>query len=273
MKNILVPIDFTPASRVASEYAASLAQLFNAKIYLFHVYIEPTPATEVPSAWIITDDRLQKESEAHVNSEVEYLSNAYAIDVSGVSEMGYKSDAIIEKAKEVNADLIVMGRKEGKSKILGSTTLTINRRSKRPVLIIPAGHTFHPIKNIVFASDFAEMHDNKCLVPLFDLLEHFKSNLQLLHVKKKGKAMTAQEVPGRIQIGRAFAQVPFWGYDEVEDDNVEHAIENYIQKHPTDLLVMVAHHHNIIERLFGTVHTQSMGYRAKLPLLILEDKE
>ena len=58
MNTILVPVDFSPASRNASIYAAELAKLFNSRLLLFHAYMLPTPISEVPYA-MITVDNLQ----------------------------------------------------------------------------------------------------------------------------------------------------------------------------------------------------------------------
>lgn len=274
MKKILVPVDFTPASRSASEYAAALAQLFTAQVHLLHVYMEPTPATEVPSAWIITGSEWQKENETRVNKDISYLKDSYAIDVTGEAVVGNVGDIIKEVATTTDADLIVMGMKmEKSSKILGSATFVAIRKSKVPVLVIPEGTVFTPIKHIVFASDFQEVSNISCFNLLLQLTERFNADLRLLHVQKEGKEISSAEVPGRIQMGRVLANLSSYRYEEVVDNDVDHGIKNFIEAHPTDLLVMIAHPHNIFERMFGTVHTQTMSYLAKRPLLVLKDKE
>jgi hypothetical protein len=62
-------------------------------------------------------------------------------------------------------------------------------------------------------------------------------------------------------------------FHSVYDRNVEEGIHMFIEKNPTDVLVMVAHPHNLFERMFGTVHTKEMSYQTKIPLLILNDKQ
>ncbi len=46
LKRILVPVDFSPLSRKALQYAIKLAREFNAAVHLFHV-VEP----EIPQAF------------------------------------------------------------------------------------------------------------------------------------------------------------------------------------------------------------------------------
>ena len=73
MKKILVPIDFSPASRNASEYAASLAKAFDAEVYLLHVFMEPVPSSEAPVAWMIMGSELQDTNDALVNEKINIL--------------------------------------------------------------------------------------------------------------------------------------------------------------------------------------------------------
>jgi hypothetical protein len=49
-------------------------------------------------------------------------------------------------------------------------------------------------------------------------------------------------------------------------------INKFIEKESTDILAMVAHRHNLFERMFGKVHAKSMSYQTKIPLLVLQGK-
>lgn len=275
MKKILVPIDFTPASRNASEYAASLAKAFAAEIYLLHVFMEPVPASEAPVAWMITGSELQDSNEALVQQQVNFLQKKYLVITSGSAKIGYKGDTIHDMAKEIKADLVVMGmKKEKRSKILGSTTVTAVRKAKIPVLVIPEDISFVPLKYIVLALDFEASPTitsfESLLKILSKIVSKFNAAVQVFHVQKKEHAMTTSEVPGMLQIGHAFSKIPF-SYLEVADEDVEHGILHYLESHPADLLVMFAYHHNIFERIFGTIHTRSMIYKSKWPLFLIPD--
>lgn len=264
--------DFTPAARAASEYAASLAQLFEAKVYILNVYVQPTPVTEIPAAWTIAAEEMQKASESNVKKEVDYLKRAYTIDITGISRMGYKGDTISELTKELGTDLVVMGMKSVKpGRILGSTTFMAIRRSKVPVLIIHEGVSYAPIKHIVLAADFNETKNVSCYNLMFDLLERTNANLEVIHVQRRGEIMEEADVPGKIQLGRLLSNRTFM-YEEVGEDDIDKGIQHFIESRPSDFLVMVEHQHSILERLFGTLHTRSISAEVKIPLLVLEDK-
>jgi len=269
MKKILVPIDFSGASRNAEEYAISLAKAFTAEIQLLHVYKELMPATVGAEPWSVTISDLRMENEKLVNKEIDYLKTAYAIDVKANLEMGARGKTINSFAKEIGADLIVMGMRTGRrSKIIGSTALHTIRKANLPVLIVPEELKFSSIKNIVIAVDFTEMLDSACFDVLFEIYKKFGSSVYVLHVEKPGAELKAKEVPEKLQLGLALSRFNYQ-YDKAESYEVEDAIQNFIDRHPTDLLVLIAHHHTIYERIFETIHTKAISFKVKLPLLVL----
>src|SRR5438309_1326464 len=138
MKTILLPVDFSPASRNASLYAAELARLLNTRLLLFHAYMLPTPVSEVPYA-MVTVDNLQKENEEQIKKEADYLHEKYGMEVEWLVRIGIASDEIKVLTKEREIALIVMGMKGagGLDKIIGSTTTNVSRKVKTPVLVIP----------------------------------------------------------------------------------------------------------------------------------------
>ena len=272
MKRILVPVDFTPASRHASEYAAALAQVFAAEIHLLHVYIEPPPAVEVSGVWLMAGSELQEAKEALVKVEVDFLKEKYSVAVSGETKVGPTGYAINDTAKELQADIIVMGMRGGnRSKILGGTVISTIRKSQIPVLIIHEEATFVPIKEVAVAADFNEVSDINCWNILFTLLEKFDGTLSVVHVQGKETEMAVAELSGALQVRRYLSRFPYQ-YVEIEDTDVAQGLLNYIHNHPIDLLVMIAHHHTVFERVFGTIYTRDISFDIKLPLLILKER-
>lgn len=273
MKKILVPIDFSPASHNASECAAALANVAGAEIHLLHVYKDIIPATVGPEPWTITVSELQKQKEALINKEIIFLKEKYSVKVNGEIKRGFIAKSINKTAKEMAVDLVIIGMKIiQKRKILSSNTLKATLKTNIPVLIIPEEAAFSPMKNIVLAVDFNEIPDGSCFDPLFRIIKLFDAWLRVLHVEKKGADINASEMPGKLQLGLDLAKVSY-SYDKIENNDIDLGIQHFVQNHPTDLLVMVAHHHNIFERLFGSVHTWSICLEAKLPLLVLKNNE
>lgn len=272
MQNILVPVDFSPVSRNAAIYAAELAKKFNAKLYLFHAYMLPTPVSEVPYV-MVTADEMQQENEEFLKKEADQLHATYKVEVEWQVRIGIASDEIRVLAAEKNADLIVMGMKGagGLDKIIGSTTTNVIRKVKVPVLVIPEKATYQAIQHITYAYDLNDPSGSALFQPLLDLAAGYQSRFSLLHVQSPGEAK-ANNDPGNSALEALFMgrQV---SWVTAEDSSVTRGISDYLLQHPAELLAMIAHRHNFFERVFSKSHTAAMAYETNIPLLILHDKQ
>lgn len=45
---------------------------------------------------------------------------------------------------------------------------------------------------------------------------------------------------------------------------MDEGINKFIEKESTDILAMVAHRHNLFERMFGKVHAKAISYQTKI---------
>ncbi len=272
MKKILVPIDFSENTRKASEYAARLAKAFDATLQLLHVYLEPAAIGEVPLVWMMTESQLQEDYETLVQKEITYLRQKFRVAVEGQVTTGFKSEEICALAAEMNADLIIMGNKgSSKSRFMNSTTTATLRRTRVPVLVVPENADYTPIRQIAFATDYNEKTNPSSYKLLFEIAQRFNSVIRIVNVKEKPEMMRAHEIAGRMRLENVMSSLPH-EYYTVPDRNVESGIQTFLRQHPSDLLVMVAHQHHILEYLLGTIHTRSMCSQTNLPLLILEDQ-
>lgn len=274
MKNILVPIDFSAASGNAAKYAVSLAKYFDAEVTFIHVIPPAVIIDDSVLAFVMTTQaEILQNSKEMMAKEVEALSKEYPEKITGFVKEGSTADIIREMAKAKQADLVIMGMKgKGKSNsVFGSTTTTIIRKSAFPVFVIPEKAVYKPMNSITFASDFdAEIEMDRYTL-LLDLSKKFNSQVHILNVQKSDSSMSTAEVIGKMKTSLAFSNMNHQ-FHTLNERNVEEGINKFIEKNPTDILAMVAHRHNLFQRMFGKVHTKEMSYQTKIPLLVLENK-
>lgn len=274
MKNIIVPIDFSDASYNAANYAAMMANIFNANIILVHAYMNPSAIDDTPAhllnqpekeLWQIKKDQLKE--------YVEILRKKYTIGIEGLVKEGAATPVILDVSNNENADLIVMGMKgKGKSNsAFGSNTTIVMRRSSIPVLVIPEEVEFKNIEVITLASDF----DAETELSNYSLLKNIalknKAFIQILNVRKKGEQLSTDEMSGKIRTAAAFEDLEHKFYT-IEDDEVDEGIEDFLEDHRSDLLAMVARKRNLFERVFNPSQTRKMSHETEIPLLVLQDK-
>lgn len=268
MKKLLVPIDLNKGSLAAARYAASLANVLGAELQLLHIYKESIPATMGPDPWSISKSPIHEKKQEKLDLEGQQLSQKYQVKVSSTLLTGTKSDAITKVADESDSDLVVMYLKEDNKLIPGSTVFKVIRKSNKAVLLIKEDCIYKPIRNIVLAVDFNQPVDPAALAPLIEIVKKYDAALRVIHVENKGADYIPYEMGNKLKLGTLLGKLSYI-YDKLEDDDIDIGIVNYIESHPADLLVMIEHHHNLMTRLFGTIHTTNMSYISKIPILIL----
>jgi nucleotide-binding universal stress UspA family protein len=143
IKNILVPTDFSPCSRQGLHYAVSLADKFQAAITVLHVLdkrlIEKSCHFGLGEEGKIKEiiwKKTKQEFEEFLEEE-----NFGDIQVQKMIVCGAPFHEIVKKAKEVKADIIVIGSCGGTEDLdrlfFGSTAEKVVRMLPCPVLCVP----------------------------------------------------------------------------------------------------------------------------------------
>jgi universal stress protein A len=139
IKTILVPLDFSSFSRQALASAIPLAQKFGAKLVLVHVYqpVAYPDAFAMSPAYAALDARLHEELK-DTFGPLAQGQNAL-LSVETIVRIGRSCEEIVNAAKSVNADIIVIathGHTGLKHVLLGSTTELVVRHADCPVLVV-----------------------------------------------------------------------------------------------------------------------------------------
>jgi nucleotide-binding universal stress UspA family protein len=138
VSRILVPVDFSSASKSAIAHAKEIAMTFGAEIDLLHVVQE----TDYPSAYgLDVADQLRENATANAEDALGKLAHQTIGIEHAVVEAttGYPPTAILEHAEAREADMIVIathGRTGLDHFILGSVAERVLRQSPVPVFVV-----------------------------------------------------------------------------------------------------------------------------------------
>jgi nucleotide-binding universal stress UspA family protein len=135
--NILVPIDFSPCAEHALDYACDLAAKLGARVHVINAIGATLPELSVA----LTDQMIS--SIRHNNAAVLAKLLEPRRKVAAFGEVAVVDndarDAILQAARAVHADLIVIGThgRRGLSRVLlGSVAEDVVRRAPCPVLTV-----------------------------------------------------------------------------------------------------------------------------------------
>ena len=138
-KNILVPIDFSEPSEKAATAACALASKTGATVHLLHAYVIPVESVGI--ALTVSQNYVEQfveESKAQLQELVAKLCPNASVGPLLV-ESGDPREVIVHKAKELNAELIVMGthgRRGLMHAIMGSVAESVARSAHCSVLVV-----------------------------------------------------------------------------------------------------------------------------------------
>ena len=151
MKKILIALDYDPTAQKVAEQGYSLAKALEAEVVLMHVITDPAYYTttdyspimgfggymDVAQLYPVPTDGLKSASLHYLEKTKHHLKDE-AIQIT-VKE-GDIADSILKTAKEVHADIIVMGshsRKWLENIVIGSVAKDVLNNTMLPLYIIP----------------------------------------------------------------------------------------------------------------------------------------
>ncbi|MEQ8765454.1 MAG: universal stress protein [Planctomycetota bacterium] len=137
VETIVVGIDESPGSRAALTWATDLSDQLGARLVLVHVYQPLAHLEELAPGKSLQDlrDECRARMQELFEGELERRSVSHELSILE----GEPADVLVDVAKTVGADLVVVGaRRQGplQSLILGSTSARLARLTPIPVVII-----------------------------------------------------------------------------------------------------------------------------------------
>ncbi len=284
VKQILVPVDFSPSSYNAFEYAFHIAQKLEAKIKLLHVFYDASlaPIATVDAYHIGFDINLQDlEGKASEQMEVfmKHFEEKLNLSHSGIAIEkdligGATEDSILTSAKDEETDLIVMGTQgigKDSDTFFGSVASTVIEDAEVPVLAIPDTAAFKEIPepvNVLYATNL-ETTDYIALRKLMRLLYVFNVKIFCLHVDTEG-THDIDEI--RLNSLRDHLQDEYAGYEiecilHVGGDLIS-STEKIMEEQSISFVALTTHKKTLFESLFNPSLTRKMLNHSKKPLFV-----
>ena len=137
-KNILVAFDFRPESEAALDYALGVGKRLSAIIHVLYTLDDETPFLKM----VITSEQrklMKRGADDKLKKMIIEKTQGQYPGIKTIVKQGKVYKMIIETAKDVSADLIIMGRTDSKDMVknfLGTNTMHLVRESAIPVITL-----------------------------------------------------------------------------------------------------------------------------------------
>lgn len=249
-------------------YAIEIAAKFESELYLHHAYY----IHKVDYDFDFPDDEQPYKQELEKKMELTRLKFIDKIKRKGLSvQTIVEEDSVFsifeEKVREYDINLVVMGSKgaSGVEKVVfGSVAARALRKTIVPVLIVPPEHPFHPVKQIVLATDLENVPP-AVLSPLRQLASKFDAEVTVLHVNTNSGGKRLKKTDLTIEAVET-------SYQEVDlSESINESINEFIENKKCDLLCMIRREKGFFENLFQRSITENQVYNSEVPLLVLPE--
>ncbi len=263
MKHILVPIGSTENSINTLQYAINFAEATNAKVFVMRAYKVLTKA----GAFVNADDTMQRETNLYLRAMINSVDRKN-VAIKMITAKGDVLESITAIDRELGMDLIIMGPKSNSIKeevFLGNTSGSVLKQTNIPMLIIPDGYQFSPIKSVLTAFKSGIMNKENVLSPLNKILKTFKASSNLLLVKTPN--YTEDDLVLDSNLGDIKNELTV-----TENATTFQGVLEHFQSHNPDLLCVFRRNRGFFQKLWEKNTILKKEFHCNIPLLVLRGK-
>jgi len=274
MKNILIPTDFSDSSKAAASYAIEFAKASNASITFLHVFHIPMVTSEA-TVVMPNFDALEKDSMDALQKLEESLRLQHKLTTKAncIVKPGFLIDEMKDVIKENKIDLVIMGI-AGAGKLaevlIGSNTTIAIHNLDCEVLVVPNDSVYKPIKNIAFACDFIKVKESPAISNIKNWAKTLNAKTFILNIVSPEEKPSTEKAIAGIKLESIFDSIEH-SLHFPENDDITYAINDFVEKHNIDLLIMIPRKHNIFTSIFHKSNTKKMAFHSHIPLLTIHE--
>ncbi len=274
MNTILVPVDFSKASQNAFQYALRIANLFHARLMVFHAY-----NVSIPEPYLIpaSQNMIIEEEEKRIQELFDEMERAVPAEIVKNIELDFKlslgpvTDEILYLCESLEPGLVVVGMKSSHDlaqAILGSTCTHLIQRLEFPLLIVPENAKYRGIRNIVFASNFEE-NEASTIDELMEFAFLYDALIHCLHIHTEYSVEDLESkeaaMKSRFKDDIIMHRLEL---EEYEDVDTLSGVNHYLESNKADMLAMLTHKRGFWGRLIHGSQSRKMALKTHIPLLI-----
>lgn len=274
MKTILYATDYSTNSISAIKLADVLRNKLDTELHVIHVFdISATFISTVSLAYARLEEAAFKDNREKLATFCkEHLkrANEDKEPVLHVVENSIESLGIIEKAEEINADLIIVGmrgRNILRDLFIGSTATALIEKSPIPVLTVPEKPIPSTIKNIVYATAFEEV-DVLAIDKISEFAATFDAEIKLIHVSTKNEYAAEDQMLWFKEMLKDKVCYKKISFEFRSSDDVFNTLKDFLTEVDVDILVMLEREgHSLIPNLWHFDLVKRMKLEHLVPLL------
>jgi len=246
MRTIIAPTDFSDISLNAVNYAADMAVALGANLLILHATKLLFYTDEISPETIPDEINLQNKLSSLRETVTKRTGNKLQVSSKLVS--GDIEDELERICNYKNTPAVVMatrGQTLRELFLVGSITVCLSRNLRYPVLVVPEGLSFHPIRNILMATDLENLHDLP-IKKISSVVTAFDAGLDIVYVynnEDKFEVMSNRMSELSFYLKNLNPRFHF-----IKNNNVHEAILDFAQSNNSDLILTFPKKHTFFHK-------------------------
>jgi nucleotide-binding universal stress UspA family protein len=263
---ILFPTDFSYNANAALMFAAEVCKHNGGELILANaVHVPMVDSGAVPVVEEMMDD-LRENAEKQLKGLTELLSTEHQIKAETRLEFGFAADVIIDIARQLKVDMIIMGTKGASNvvdRVFGSITSEVMKRSEVPVMIIPQHALFKGFSKVAVSTEL-KSDDIALAKQVAEFCKASNPELTLVHIESEKDEEEALVTFKQ----RLSEQMPGANFQRFQSDSIAEGLDDYVDLENMHLLAIKRQKRNFLESLFHKSVTKELAYHSKIPVMV-----
>ncbi len=279
VNRILIPIDFSDTALLALDHAVFMAKLFNAEVTLLHVIETLTYTTAISDSYPIMDmeNSIQKITAEKLDKLAMESFDKLGVPYKTKTIVGRIYVEIVNVAKEINADIIIMGTHGVtgiKEFFIGSNAYRVVSESPCPVIVVQSHAKEIGFKNIVLPIDDSLTSRQK-VNHAIEMAKRYGATLKIAGLVTDEDPLFMDKFEVKIKQVEDFIQkfdVPY-STKMIKGDNVAKMALNYAYEINADLIIIMSEQDPEMTGFFMGAFAQQLVNHSKIPVMTVHPDE
>jgi nucleotide-binding universal stress UspA family protein len=271
-KNILVPVDFSEASRTTIEQALTIADFIKGSITLLYI-VEKGDFLHELFREKSEIKKIEEEAKIKLGELASSYNKTHEANLNHRVAYGKVHAKIIEIAYELEVRYIIMGKNgDFKDEAPGANTMRVIREAKNPVITIVGKEHKLNYHEVLVPIDLTK----QTRIQLFNAIafaHHYNSNLKLISVLSAGIKARKSRIFQKLKKAKKTA----------EENGINCSVEllrqptvpaykliiDYAHLHKVDLIILMTHQEKYVSDNYIGAFAQHIIGESKIPVLTL----
>ncbi|MBS1669064.1 MAG: universal stress protein [Bacteroidetes bacterium] len=270
MNTILVATDFSDASLNAVNYAADMASMIHADLFMLHVCEMPIGINEI--SVIYTESESLPKYEKYMLEQKNKLNTKFGGNLNIGTEVctGLFFSSLMDVCKRIKPYIVVIGT-QGKSAMerffLGAHAVYSMQHLEWPIMAVPLGAKFSGIKKMAIACDFVHVLETVPIEAIKQLSTDFQAELHIINYGKKDKFDSDVVFQSGLFQELFHKMKPI--YHLLNGENIVETVVVFAEQNQVDLLIVFPKSHGFVEQFVHKSSTKEMVLNSHVPIISL----